>query len=129
MVAPGSHAAALCLDLEETVPAIGDDKQLGRLAVAVFEEMRNCPLRPAEGCPGRGTFPEILVDQLRDDGLPTADVYADLSRISRMAAACQRRYPEPHCRVRPLIEMLLVSIGLRSHELPDPDAEPKVLVA
>lgn len=129
MVAPGSHAAALRLDTEKTARAIGDTKQLAHLALAVHKEMRNCPLRPLEGCPGREAFPTGLVGQLQDNGLPTAEVYATLSRISRMATACQRRYPEPHCRVRPLIEMLLVSVGLRSHELPDPDTEPKVLVA
>lgn len=114
MVATGSYADQRHFD--GSVTPGHDTKHLSRLALSILHEMRNCPLHGIEGCLGQMKFPLRLVEQLKNDGLPSRDVYAALSKISRTVAACRRQNPTEHCRVRPMIEMLAVNIGLRSHE-------------
>jgi hypothetical protein len=118
MVATGLYADQRHLD--GSVTRGHDRKHLSRLALSILHEMRNCPLYGIEGCLGQMKFPLRLVEQLKNDGLPTRDVYAALSKISRTVATCRQQNPTQQCRVRPMIEILAVNIGLRSHE--DADA-------
>lgn len=117
MVATGTYADQRHFD--GSVNLGHDRKHLSRLALSILHEMRNCPIHGIEGCLGQMKFPLRLVQQLKDNGLPTRDVYAALSKIGRTVAACRRQNPTQHCRVRPMIEMLAVNIGLRSHENAD----------